>query len=121
MLRETRVSLAKSRGLRYVQMMRNSSRGMSNRETMMNVDAGGLAVGRWKNEMAVETRESTRVLGWAEEVWSSHCTSSSQVWGLVGGRANDCRCRSGLPFVKSAVLQAADVSMTFLSYLSISL
>lgn len=64
MLRETRVSLAKSRGLRYVQMMRKSSRGMSSRETMMNVDAGG--VGSWQME---EERNGSRNAGEYLSTW----------------------------------------------------
>jgi hypothetical protein len=44
-LREARVSLAKSCGLRYVQIMRNSSRGMSSRAAIVSFDSGG-----WKTE-----------------------------------------------------------------------
>jgi hypothetical protein len=45
-LREARVSLAKSCGLRYVQIMRNSSRGMSIRAAIVSFDSGS-----WKMEV----------------------------------------------------------------------
>ena len=54
-LREIRVSLAKSCGLRYVQIMRNSSRGISRRAAMVSVDPGSR--GRKRMAMAVDEAE----------------------------------------------------------------